>query len=247
MRVVGVIDLAGGRAVHARGGVRREYQPVERAGGAHVGGDAVSLARFYRDVCGLDDIYVADLDAISGEPANRSTLTRLSDECRRLWVDAGVGSADAAQSVLDAGASRVIIGLETLPDYSALDEMCRTLRADSMVLSIDLRDGRLVCPPGSPMAGQSIEQLALRAWQAGVRTLIVLELGRVGRGEGPGLIDIVAVRNAVPDADVYAGGGIRSRADVEDLRGVGVTGVLLATALCEGRLRPDEVHEILTR
>ena len=55
MRVIGVIDVRGAQAVHARAGQRDQYKPI---------GDAVELARTYVDRHGLSELYVADLNAI---------------------------------------------------------------------------------------------------------------------------------------------------------------------------------------
>src|SRR5215831_2083836 len=55
MRVIGVIDVRGGVAMHARGGVRERYEAI---------GDPLELARRYLDDCGVEELYVADLDAI---------------------------------------------------------------------------------------------------------------------------------------------------------------------------------------
>ena len=46
MRVIGVIDLRGGAAVHARGGHRERYLPVTAVGTRSIDpGDAPALAR----------------------------------------------------------------------------------------------------------------------------------------------------------------------------------------------------------
>src|SRR5690606_25203186 len=64
VRILGVIDLARGQAVHARGGDRERYAPVATIAG-HVieQGNALALAEAYHDLFGIDELYVADLDA----------------------------------------------------------------------------------------------------------------------------------------------------------------------------------------
>ena len=66
MRVVPVIDLKGGMAVHAVRGERERYRPV-RSVITDDAGDPVALARAFASELGLDELYVADLDAIGGE------------------------------------------------------------------------------------------------------------------------------------------------------------------------------------
>src|SRR4051812_49736255 len=69
MRVVGVIDLKDGTAVHAVRGERERYRPVRSVVGGD-DGDALALARGFRAELELDELYVADLDAITGGDGN---------------------------------------------------------------------------------------------------------------------------------------------------------------------------------
>ena len=121
MRVVGVIDLKGGAAVHAVRGERERYRPL---------GDPLALARRF----GLEELYVADLDAITGGAVQNEIIAALAREAR-VMVDAG---ASDPQRLLDLGVHRVVVGTETLADADAL--------LPDAVLSVDLRDGRTLSP-----------------------------------------------------------------------------------------------------
>ena len=122
MRVVGVIDLKAGEAVHAVRGERERYRPL---------GDPLALARRF----GLDELYVADLDAITGGAVQTEIIAALAREAR-VMVDAGVSEPERAQRLLDLGVDRVVVGTETLTDADAL--------LPDAVLSVDLRDGRVL-------------------------------------------------------------------------------------------------------
>jgi phosphoribosylformimino-5-aminoimidazole carboxamide ribotide isomerase len=63
-----------------------------------------------------------------------------------------------------------------------------------------------------------------------------MNLDRVGSGEGPdtGLID--EIRRAAPNRQIIAAGGVRDGQDLERLAASGVTAVLVATALHDGRI-----------
>ena len=64
----------------------------------------------------------------------------------------------------------------------------------------------------------------------------MLDLARIGTDAGVQRSVLAAVRNAVPEATLLAGGGIRG---LEDLRGLahgGCDGALVASALLDGRL-----------
>src|SRR5207247_1817649 len=119
VRVIPVLDLRAGRAVLARGGVRDAYQPVESVLVAAVG-DAVALARAFRERLGCDECYVADLDAIAGGRRQRALVQTLAGVGARLLVDAAVAGPASAAAVLAEGVARVVVGLETLPAFGAL-------------------------------------------------------------------------------------------------------------------------------
>ena len=60
LRLIGVIDVMGGRAVHARGGRREHYQPVRSVADRPIrDGDASALAHAYVEELGLTEDPVA--------------------------------------------------------------------------------------------------------------------------------------------------------------------------------------------
>jgi len=242
--VVGVIDLKGDVAVHARAGERERYAPARSCLlPPDATGDAPALARAYRDRLSLDDIYVADLDAIAGGPPQRALVRRLAEVGPALWLDAGIATVAGAIEALDDGAARVVVGLETLPSLEDLTAIVRGVGGARVVFSLDLRDGVPLVHPGASHAGRSPVELAVQAAAAGVGAIIVLDLRRVG-GEGidPGLIG--RVRQAVPDAPLYAGGGVRDLADLARLADVGCDGALVATALHRGSVGRADLERL---
>jgi len=239
MRLIGVIDLLRARAVHARAGVREKYAPVAGVAGVPFPtGSALGLARQYIHRFGLTELYVADLDAILGGAPQTASVTALGALGAALWLDAGVSSLDDARNASRLGPVRVIVGLETLRSYAALREICTEV-AD-VAFSLDLRDGQ----PVAMNAGLMVEppaDIAARAADAGASAVIVLDLARVGTGRLLDLGIIERVRQAVPDVILVSGGGVREFQDLQRLAEAGCDGVLVATALQEGRIGPDDV------
>jgi phosphoribosylformimino-5-aminoimidazole carboxamide ribotide isomerase len=234
-----VIDLAGGRALHASGGRRRErYRAVEAVAGEPIPpGDARALARAYVDRLGLTHLYVADLDAIAGRPPQDAVVAAVVATAPAVWVDGGVSSVEAARRLTKLGAARVIVGLETLSSLESLAAVCRVAGGDRVAFSLDLRNGRpLRSPALEGCAADLAPTLAKRAADAGVGSVIVIDLARVGGRSGPDVELIARVREAVPNVTLLAGGGIRADGDLARLARVGCDGALLATALHDGTL-----------
>ena len=128
LQIIGVLDLRGGRAVHARAGARDRYSAVQNAAGWPIDpGNARTLAEIYTDVLGVSDIYAADLDAILERRPQEEVTKDLASMSAPLWLDAGVRSVDDARRAIELGASRVIVGLETLPSFEVLSNICTAL------------------------------------------------------------------------------------------------------------------------
>jgi phosphoribosylformimino-5-aminoimidazole carboxamide ribotide isomerase len=245
MQLIPVIDLARGLAVHARAGNRARYGPVESVLTPGVAGDPLELVQAYRDILGARECYVADLDAIEGRAVQQVALRGLAvgaDPCG-LLVDAGIGHAHAAQAVLGLGAGRVVVGLETLRAFDELPAIVATAGPGRVVFSLDLRLGRPVLHPAN-LGGNIVPtalEIAERAVRAGVRTLLVLDVGRVGTGRVMDLTLLEELRRRFPSERLLMGGGVGARSDLERLRDVGCDGVLVATALHKGLIGSREV------
>src|SRR5262245_25823594 len=75
MRVIPVLDLKGGQAVHAVRGQRQTYAPVETV--LATSADPVVLGRAFVERLGARECYVADLDAITGAGDHGSVIRAL--------------------------------------------------------------------------------------------------------------------------------------------------------------------------
>jgi phosphoribosylformimino-5-aminoimidazole carboxamide ribotide isomerase len=240
MQLVPVIDLAHGVAVQAREGDRARYRPVESVLTPGRRGDAVALVQAYRDAVGARECYLADLDAIQGGDLQREPLRELAgaaDPCG-LLVDAGVADAGGAAELLALGARAVVVGLETLRRFDDLAGVVAAAGPGRVVFSLDLRLGQpmLRREAEAALAGLQPAELAQCAVQAGVRVLLVLDVGRVGTGGGVDLALLGALRRRFPSVRILAGGGVSGAADLARLREVGCDGALVATALHRGLL-----------
>jgi phosphoribosylformimino-5-aminoimidazole carboxamide ribotide isomerase len=239
--ILGVVDLRRGLAVRARGGRRDRYAPIESVAGQSVPtGDATTLARQYVDRFGLPALYVADLDAIEERVWQVAILRTLASIGVPLWLDAAIASLDDARAALACGASRLIVGLETLPSFEVLETIVKEVGGNRVVFSLDLRDGQPIATTPE-LARQSPETVAALAVEAGVGTVLVLDLARVGSASGVDLELLTRIRRGTSSICVYAGGGVRGIGDVEQLQQVGCDGALVATALLDGQITRREL------
>jgi len=241
IRIIPVLDLKDGVAVHAVRGHREAYAPVRSV--LAESADPVAVARGFMRGLGCRECYVADLDAIARRGDHGPTVRAIAQLGLAVWLDAGTATVSDAERAIGHGAARVIIGTETLRDPRDLPGIATAV---SGVLSLDLRDGRLL---GGAPAVERLDPLevALVGWEAGIRTFIVLDLARVGSGQGMETSVALRLRQTFPEAEIIIGGGVRDADDLRLLARQGFDGALVATALHTGAITPDTARILSLR
>jgi phosphoribosylformimino-5-aminoimidazole carboxamide ribotide isomerase len=229
--IVPVLDLKAGQVVHARAGERDRYRPIRSTLAA--GSEPRPILDGLLALAPFRCVYIADLDAIEGRGDHRALIEDLLDRYRGLdiWVDAGFADADAAAEVADLGATPVL-GSESWRDGDRLVSALARLGAHRCVLSLDYRGDQFVGPPGL--------DAQVAQWPARV---IVMTLGRVGTGSGPDLTRLDAVNRIALARRVFGAGGVRGPDDIRALAARRLAGVLVATALHDGRLTREALAE----
>jgi len=238
MHIIPVLDLLGGQVVRGVAGRRAEYRPVVSL--LTRSSDPVEVASAFRRLFGIAELYVADLNALTGGEPDFPILRELQAAGFRLWVDAGVRDLAAAEPLAAAGTDRIVLGLETLDGPEVLEAVCRRY-PERAVFSLDLKDGT---PMGraSRWGDGDAWSVAREAVARGAQRMIVLDLARVGVGSGTGTEELCRrLRIDFPQVEVMAGGGVRGPADLRRLKELGVSGVLVASALHDGRLSPEDL------
>ena len=238
MKIIPVIDILDGIVVHAVRGIRKEYQPLKSV--LCPSTDPVDVARALKEF-GFAEIYVADLDAITGGHTNFSVFQRIADETGfELMVDAGITDLARAKRVLESRVSKVIIGTETLGSIGFVAEAVEFFGSEKIVVSLDLMGDKVLSKLEFDKSKDPV--VLLREFQKmGVAQIIVLDLARVGSAEG---VNLPVLKRMLMNHNVkvLVGGGVRNIRDLVELKNLGVSGALLATALHSGRITLEELR-----
>ncbi|TGD95331.1 HisA/HisF-related TIM barrel protein [Methylobacterium nonmethylotrophicum] len=224
--VVPVLDLRGGVVVRARAGDRARYAPIVTP--LSPGSAPADVARGLLSAWPARRLYVADLDAIvDGTAPDLGSLRAIAAACPgvELWVDAGFSTQDGVAAFLASG-PRDVVWRPVLGSESQADAALVRRLGCAAVLSLDTRDGL-------PLGPAALHEDS-SAWPPEV---IVMTLARVGSGAGPDLEGLARLKARAPDTAFYAAGGLRGPEDLPALEAAGAAGVLVASAIHDGRLR----------
>jgi len=231
VNLIPVIDLARGQAVHARGGARKTYLPLQSI--LCHGSEPFDVVRGLLGLHRFTHLYIADLDAIQGRPVQAAVLKQLHQAFPELnlWIDAGIRQADQLHALRQLAPITPVLGSETLPDTRLLEQLPDQ---DSAILSLDFRDRSFLGPA---------RVLATPALWPG--RIIIMALDRVGKHQGPDLVRLRHLHKAAPQACCYSAGGVRNMDDLHALQISGCAGVLIASALHDGSLSASQLAGFL--
>jgi phosphoribosylformimino-5-aminoimidazole carboxamide ribotide isomerase len=238
VRIIPVADLMNGIVVHAVGGQREKYKPLQSTLVSTP--DPLALALAFERL-GLKELYIADLDAICSKGRNLGQVESIASNTKmKLMVDAGFSRADEVEGYIEKGADKIVLATETLRSF---DEVSRVIaKYDVRVVgSIDLKFGEVIA--GSRAMRLPRPELIRRFEASGASEILLLSLDRVGSTRGP---DYTILKEALTHANVpvLVGGGVKDITDVRRLRKQGASGVLIATAFHEGFIGKEDLDHL---
>jgi phosphoribosylformimino-5-aminoimidazole carboxamide ribotide isomerase len=199
------------------------------------GGDPSALAARFAEQ-GARLIHVVDLDGARDGRVRRDLVVRIAEAARPAAIQAsgGIRSLADAETLLEAGASRVVVGTAAFAEPDALARFAAAL-GERLVVALDARDGRIAVAGWEQDSGLSVEEAASRCAAAGVLRVLCTAIQRDGTLSGPDLALLESVR-AASSLPVLAAGGIGTETDLEAVAAIGCEGAVVGRALLEGSL-----------
>jgi phosphoribosylformimino-5-aminoimidazole carboxamide ribotide isomerase len=237
MIILPAIDLKGGKCVRLRQGNADDVTIY--------GDDPAQQARDWREQGGME-LHVVDLDgAFAGTPKHAEVIREIIEAFGGpVEVGGGLRTLEALASVIEAGATRAIIGSAALEDPEFLSRAIE-LYGDRIVVSIDARNGFVQTRGWVETTAVKATDLAAAVAQAGVKSIIYTDTATDGMLGGPNLTQMAAICDAAPSCQITASGGVSSPYDVENLKALersNLRAAIVGKALYDGRTTLREMN-----
>src|SRR5215213_4151816 len=199
LQVIPAVDVLGEEAVRL---VQGSFDRVS----VRAGDPAALAARFAEQGARL--IHVVDLDGARSGRVRPEVVEQIVQAARpaALQASGGIRSVADANALLQAGATRVVVGTAAFAEPDALETFAEAL-GDRLVVALDTRDGRVAVSGWEQESGLSVEEAAERCAAAGVARVLCTSIQRDGTLSGPDLELLERVRSA-SRLPVLAAGGI---------------------------------------
>lgn len=191
---------------------------------------------------GAEWLHLVDLDAARAGGYTLGPLLASIKAATSLLVQTGGGvrSEQEVESILAAGADRVVIGSMAVREAEKVLAWVRRFGAERVTIALDVRqdaDGVWTLPVAgwTQDSGVRFEPLVRRFAEAGVRHLLCTDIARDGMLVGPSIALYRRLSAWAPDMQIQASGGIRDVGDIQAAAAAGCRGAVLGKALLEGR------------
>lgn len=244
MKIIPVLDLLNGIVVHGIGGKRDSYQPLQDSM-ITCSSDPLTVINDFRGKLNLDFYYIADLDMIQNkDERNFPLLEKISTRGYQAMVDYGCRKIEDIKKAFTIGKHKIILGTETIDSIKSLEKTITLFGGERIVLSIDVVGGKLLAN-SEKMKQFSPEEIAKYAEEIGIRSIIVLELQKVGSQKGPLSDILLRIAEGSDSAEIFAGGGVRNIEDLIQLKECNISGALIATAFHKGKITKKDLTHLL--
>jgi phosphoribosylformimino-5-aminoimidazole carboxamide ribotide isomerase len=226
------IDVREGRVVRLRQG---DYARETRYGDA-----PLAVAQRYAEQ-GARWLHLVDLDAARfGGYTLRALLGDIkASTSLQVQTGGGVRSGQDVQTLLDAGADRVVVGSLAVEDPVRVRGWFERFGSERLTIAMDARrDGtgrwRLPSRGWTADSGVALEELLQAYAGSGLRHLLCTDIQCDGMLAGPNTALYETILRLAPAVRLQASGGVRDLDDVLAARASGCGGVVLGKALLEG-------------
>ncbi|HQA07353.1 MAG TPA: 1-(5-phosphoribosyl)-5-[(5-phosphoribosylamino)methylideneamino]imidazole-4-carboxamide isomerase [Syntrophomonadaceae bacterium] len=185
-------------------------------------------------------LHIVDLDgAFSGKPANLKAIEAIADAVTiPFQVGGGLRKVSDVEQMLQAGASRVIIGTRAVEGPDFIKQLLDEFGNERIILGLDARDGKVAVQGWVETAELTAVDLGKQMKELGIKTAVYTDVSRDGLLAGPNLEATrqVAINTGL---SIIASGGISAVEHISSLKAMeadGVVGAIIGKALYEGRI-----------
>jgi len=204
--------------------------------------DPLSYAKAFAQA-GAQWLHLVDLDAAkSGGYTLIPLLKQITTHTSlKIQTGGGVRSQDDVARIIEAGASRVVIGSLAVSEPDNVKTWLEKFGNEHITIALDTRQdtyGQWGLPVHgwTQVGAANLDAVALSYAQRGMKHLLCTDIARDGMLSGPNIDLYAYLRQLLPDVMIQASGGVRDSDDIVAAQRAGCNGSVLGKALLEGKL-----------
>lgn len=240
-KIIPVIDILNSEAVHAVKGEREKYKPLISV--LFKGNDPIKIAKKFKDEYSINEIYIADLDAIIRRKPNLTLLKEILQITDiKVMIDPGIISIKNIVEYSRYSLDSLILGLETIASFKVISECLKIKGSHKTIVSIDMYN-EIIQTNVIEIKNLHPVEIIKKIEDLGVDKIILLDLYKVGQKVG-GIPPLYLKIRDNYNGKILVGGGIKDIRDIEMYKHNNFSGVLIGTALHDGTIDIEKLRKI---
>ncbi|MCP2679701.1 1-(5-phosphoribosyl)-5-[(5-phosphoribosylamino)methylideneamino]imidazole-4-carboxamide isomerase [Maricaulaceae bacterium NA33B04] len=232
MIIYPAIDVLDGRVVRLAKG---DFDAV-----TDYGGDPVAAAEAWK-AAGAEWLHLVDLSgARDGKRRQQDLVAAITATGLKVQTGGGVRSERDVEAILEAGASRVVVGSLAVSNPHTVIGWIGQYGAENLAAAFDIRLQDGIAYPTlkgwTEQAPRTLVELLADYKRAALAHALVTDVDRDGMLQGPNFELYADLATVKPDMNWQASGGVSCLDDVKALKAAGLGGVIIGRALFEGKV-----------
>lgn len=227
------IDLMGGKCVRLFKGdfSQRTYYEIS----------PLDMAKSFAKA-GANWIHIVDLDGAKSEKSKQSELIiEIAQTCgAKVQTGGGLRELSQIQKLLAGGVERVVIGSLAVSNPASVKNWISELGPDKFTLALDVKiDGNKTPRPAlrgwQDASVKTLWQVVDQYIETGLTSILVTDIAKDGVLQGANTALYKEFQTRYPELDLITSGGVGTLRDVQALKALNPSGVIIGKALYENK------------
>ena len=234
MEIIPAIDIIDGKCVRLTEGDYAQKTVYNE--------NPLEVAKSFEDA-GIKRLHLVDLDgAKAGKVSNWKVLESIASNTK-LVIDFGGGikTETDLNIVFNSGASLATIGSLAVKEPELFETWLKQYGENRFLLGADVKGEHIAIGGWLETTNETIIDFIQKYISKGVTQLFCTDISKDGKLEGPSIELYKKIIQQFPALYFIASGGVSSMKDIDELRLIGCSGVIVGKAIYEGRIKISEL------
>jgi phosphoribosylformimino-5-aminoimidazole carboxamide ribotide isomerase len=238
MQIIPAIDLIDGKCVRLTQGDYEQKKVYNE--------NPLEVAKEFEDA-GLKRLHLVDLDgAKEGKVRNWKVLETIAGRTG-LIVDFGGGikTEKDVQIVFESGAALATVGSIAVKNENEFVSWLKQFGPDKFLLGADVKEEKIAIHGWQETTELRVYDFIEKYLQHGIQQVFCTDISKDGKLEGPSIDLYKNIIGKFPGLHFIGSGGVSSVKDLEELKEIGCSAVIIGKAIYENRISLKELKSFV--
>lgn len=207
----------------------------------------LEVAKQFEDI-GITRLHLVDLDgAKKGEVVNYKVLEKITSQTK-LVIDFGGGikTNESIKIVFESGAAIATVGSIAVKDKKLFFAWVQKYGSNKILLGADVEDEKIAISGWVEKTEINIFDFINENMEKGIKTIFCTDISKDGLLGGASVDLYKKILSQFPSLNLIASGGVSSLSDLDELKSIGCSSVIVGKAIYEGRISMKELKKYIS-